>query len=118
MRPSVPRRSWRLRVEDTLQAITRIRDYVADYDLDGFCADQRTIDAVVRNLEIVGEASRHVPSEVQQRYPSLPWTEMRAMRNLLSHAYFLVDLEIVWKTVRDDLPKLEPALAEILNEEP
>lgn len=114
----MPRRSWRLRVEDTLQAVRRIREYVASLDFQSFSRDQKTIDAVLRNLEIVGEASRHVPPEIQARYPTLPWNEMRAMRNLLSHAYFLVDLDIVWKTVRDDLPLIEPTLKTLLEENP
>lgn len=85
---------------------------------DAFANDQRTVDAVIRNLEIVGEAAGRVPEEVQEQHPSLPWSEMRAMRNLLSHAYFLVDLDIVWKTVCHDLPVIEPELRRILNETP
>ena len=113
----MPRRSWRLRVEDTLQAIDRIRTYVKSQDRQSFGIDQRTVDAVIRNLEIVGEAARHVPAEIQARYP-LPWDEMRSMRNLLSHAYFLVDLDVVWKTVQDDLPQIEPVLKRMLDENP
>ena len=112
----MPRRSWRLRVEDTLQAIDRIRGYVSALDREGFFGDQRTVDAVIRNLEVVGEAARHIPEEIQARYPSLPWNEMRSMRNLLAHAYFLVDLDVVWKTVQDDLPEIEPMLQRILDE--
>lgn len=89
-----------------------------DLDREQFFSDQRTSDAVIRNLEIVGEAVRHVPDEIQARYSSLPWSEMRAMRNLLSHAYFLVDLEIEWKTVADDLPQIEPEFRRILDENP
>jgi uncharacterized protein with HEPN domain len=73
---------------------------------------------VIRNLEVLGEAARHIPDEVQERYPALPWTEMRAMRNVLSHAYFLVDDAIVWKTVRDDLSQVVPELQRILEENP
>ncbi len=114
----MPRRSWRLRVEDTVQAIERIRGYVAALDFEGFSDDSRTIDAVVRNLEIVGEAASHVPESIQERYSGVPWSEMRSMRNLLSHAYFLVDLSIVWKTITDDLPQIEPTLRQILQENP
>ena len=114
----MPPRSWRLRIEDSLQAIARIQQYLAGHNVDSFRGDQRTVDAVIRNLEIVGEAARHVPADVQARYPSMPWTEMRAMRNLLSHAYFLVDIDIVWKTASQDLSALEPILAEILRGEP
>lgn len=114
----MPPRPWRQRIEDILGAIERIETYTGGMTFDTFSADQRTIDAVVRNLEIVGEASRHVPEEVVRRYESLPWAEMRAMRNILSHAYFLVDLGIVWKTIREDLPGIEPTLRQILDECP
>jgi len=71
----VPRRSWRLRIEDTLQAVARIRTYVSALDRQAFFEDQRTVDAVIRNLEVVGEAARHVPGEIQARYPSVPWSD-------------------------------------------
>jgi uncharacterized protein with HEPN domain len=112
----VPPRPWRLRIEDILEACTRIRTYTDTMDLDAFAKDQRTVDAVVRNLEIIGEAASSVPEDIQLRYGDLPWAEMRAMRNLLSHAYFLVDLDIVWKTIQDDLPQIVPALQRILDE--
>ena len=114
----MPPRHWRSRIEDILTAIGRIQNYVEDHDSDSFSKDQRTIDAVVRNLEIIGEASRHLPGEVQDRYSTLPWTEMRAMRNILSHAYFLVDVTVVWKTIQDDLSKIAPILQLILDENP
>ena len=112
----MPPRQWRARVEDILDAIARIQRYTEGMDSSAFTKDQKTIDAVVRNLEIIGEASRHVPDEVRNRYPTLPWSEMRAMRNLLSHAYFLVDVGILWKTVREDLDPIAPSLRQILAE--
>lgn len=114
----MPPRHWRARVEDILDAIARIQRYTEGMDSDAFAKDQKTIDAVVRNLEIIGEASRHIPNEIQNRYPALPWSEMRSMRNLLSHAYFLVDVGILWKTVRDDLGPIAPSLRQILDENP
>jgi uncharacterized protein with HEPN domain len=114
----VPPRHWRARVEDILDAIARIHRYTEGMDAGAFTKDQKTIDAVVRNLEIIGEASRNIPEEVQNRHPTLPWSEMRAMRNLLSHAYFLVDVEILWKTVHEDLAPVTPSLRQILAENP
>ena len=109
-------RSWLLRIEDTLQAVERIRGYVSSLDFEEFSNDQLTIDAVLRNIEIIGEASRHVPDEIREKYPSLPWHEMRAMRNIVSHGYFLVDLGIIWKTIQDDLPLIVPSLEAIIEE--
>lgn len=114
----MPPRSWRLRVEDILTAIGRIQSYTSDMTFESFCADDKTVDAVARNIEIVGEASRHIPTDVQNRYPALPWTDMRGLRNIAAHEYFQLDLSILWDTVQKDLPPLLPLLKEILEREP
>lgn len=113
----MPRRAWRERVEDILQAVERIRSYTESLNARSFAEDQKTIDAVVRNLEVIGEASSHIPLEIQGRHSEIPWREMRAMRNLLSHAYFGIDAAVVWKTVRDDLPALAAGLKSVLDED-
>ena len=63
--------------------------------------DRKTIDAVIRNVEIIGEAANHIPSEVQNRYPEIPWMQMRGIRNILIHVYFGIDTEIIWKTITE-----------------
>lgn len=114
----MPPRSWRLRVEDILTAIVRIQKYTQDQSFDSFQGDQMMVDAVVRNLEILGEAASHVPRDVQMRYPDVPWLDMRDMRNVAAHGYFKVDLVVVWDTIQNDLPTLLPQLREILEKEP
>lgn len=79
--------------------------------------DEKTIDSVLRNLEIIGEASTHVPREIKKRYSDLPWMEMYTMRNIVIHEYHGVNLKIIWQTITDDLPALIPQLKEILVEE-
>jgi uncharacterized protein with HEPN domain len=111
----VPPRAWRERVQDIIEAVERVLAYTNAMDFEAFTRDQKTIDAVVRNLEVIGEASLHVPGEIQERHAAIPWREMRAMRNLLSHAYFVTDSAVVWKTVREDLPVLVHHLREILD---
>lgn len=101
-------------LEDILQAIVDIRDFVADMDFQQFQADRKTFHAVIRNLEIIGEATKKVPDEIRNRQPSLPWNEMGAMRNKLIHEYFGVDLEIVWETIQQDLSALEAAVKDLL----
>ena len=86
-------------------------------DYDAFACDRKTIDAVVRNLEVIGEASTHVLADVQEQYSDIPWREMRTMRNLLSHAYFIIDTDVVWKTVQEDLPGLIAGLHKVLGED-
>lgn len=108
---------WKLRLEDILDCIGKIERYVSDMTLENFGADERTIDAVARNIEIIGEAARHVPPEVTQRHASVPWTEMRGMRNVLAHAYSEVSAVILWQTAVEDLPPLVPILRDILEQE-
>jgi len=114
----VPRRSWRLRIEDILDALGQIRVYVGRLDESAFRSNRLTFDAVVRNLEIIGEAARHVPPEVRIRFPAIPWADMADMRNVLSHEYFGVDVGLVWRTAVEDLPALQPALEALLKEVP
>lgn len=108
---------WRLRVQDILNSVQRIATYVDGMSADAFYEDQRTIDAVVRNLEIIGEAARHVPEEVRGRSPGVPWAQMRGMRNVVIHEYDAVDVELVWQTVTTDLPPLSVPLRRLLGSE-
>lgn len=110
-----PEREWRLRVEDILESIGKIQDYTSGMGFEAFAWDDRTADAVLRNLGVIGEAANHVPGSVRRRHPDLPWEAMRAMRNFVIHEYFGVSKEILWKTVLDDLPPLVPALQRMLD---
>jgi uncharacterized protein with HEPN domain len=113
MRP----RDWTLRIEDMLEAASHCRQYIAGMDFAAFAGDRKTIDAVVRNLEIIGEAARYIPPEIEQRYPEIPWGEIRAMRHRIAHGYFAVDLGIVWSTTRTNLDTLVPLLEQLLRQE-
>jgi uncharacterized protein with HEPN domain len=84
---------------------------------DEFEEDDKTIDSVLRNLEIIGEASRHIPRAIKEKYTDLPWMEMYTMRNIVIHKYHGVNLKIIWQTVTEDLPPLTPRLKEILEEQ-
>ena len=84
---------------------------------ESFCQDDKTIDAVIRNLEIIGEAGGYVPEEIRTRYPTLLWSEMGGMRNILAHAYFRVSLCILCQATVHDLSPLIPLLQEILDSE-
>ena len=108
-------REWRFRVEDMLEAISRIQTYTGGLTYEEFCHDQRTVDAVVRNLEIIGEAARHIPREIESTAPYVPWHQSKAMRNELIHAYFGLNLTIIWDTIQHDLPPLVPQLQRVLE---
>jgi uncharacterized protein with HEPN domain len=103
-------RDWLLRIEDILESIQHILDYTEGMDLTNWASDRKTIDAVVRNFEIIGEAANHVPPEIQSRFPDIPWSQMRGIRNILIHEYFGVDEEVIWETVQNDLPSLQVKL--------
>ena len=110
----MPPREWRLRIEDILEAIHKIQRYVSGLSFDDFCADDKVVDAVVRNLEVIGEAARHIPPAIESRYQDLPWVEMRGMRNILVHEYFGVNLPILWHTIQQNLPPIIEKLDKIL----
>jgi uncharacterized protein with HEPN domain len=106
-------RDTRLWVDDVLEACERIRAYVADCDFDAFMADTRTSDAVLRNLEIVGEAVKKLPSELLAQAPHVPWSDVAGFRDILAHAYFRVDLTLVWDILQHELPALEEAARQL-----
>lgn len=101
-----------------VEAIDRINRYVATLDEPGFLGDEKTQDAVIRNIEIIGEAARNLEryhTDYTAMHTDVPWEEMYLMRNRLSHGYFTVDMEIVWKTVQDDLPGLAALIRNLID---
>ena len=109
-------KDWRVRVEDMLEAIERIKRYVDGMGAADFLADDRTQDAVIRNLEILGEASKRIPVPILARHPAIPWSRIGDMRNILVHEYHSVDPEIVLDAARHDLPPLVAPLKAMLAE--
>lgn len=107
-------RDWRLRITDILDALERIEGYVAGQTRELFLADRMVIDAVTRNLEIIGEAARHVPGFVKKGHARVPWDKLRELRNYLAHEYFGVDHRLIWETATRNLPPLRPALKRAL----
>lgn len=85
--------------------------------LKDFEGDEKTVDAVVRDISVIGEAARHVPEDIREHYPGVPWSEMRAMRNVVVHEYASVSIPIVWQTAKRNLPPLVPMLQKILENE-
>lgn len=110
-------RNWQLRTSDILDAIDKISRYTAGMTLATFAADEKTVDAVLRNLEVIGEAARNLPDDFIARHPQIAWHEMRGMRNIIVHEYFGVSLPIIWETVEKDLPPLVPLLKELLDQD-
>jgi uncharacterized protein with HEPN domain len=108
-------RDWRFRVRDIVAAIEAAVEYAGDMTFEEFTADQRTRDAVIRNLMTMGESVRWIPGPIRERHPNVPWTTMRGVRNVVVHEYFGVDDRILWNTVVHDLPPLLPRLQAVLT---
>ena len=105
-------------VEDVIEAMSNSEEFVRGMKYEEFTRDQKTIYAVVRALEIIGEAVRKIPASVRNRYPEIPWKNMAGMRDKLIHEYFGVNLRIVWDAVQKDIPPLKPFFEKILKETP
>ena len=103
-------------VEDIIEAINNIEKYTRGLTYETFAKDKKTVDAVIRNFEIIGEATKYIPERVRKEYPKVPWKDMAGMRDKLIHGYFGVDIRRVWKTVKEDLLDLKPSFEKILKD--
>lgn len=101
------KRGAQLYLDDILSSIAAIEEFTKKMTFEDFQNDRKTVDAVVRNLEIIGEAASNIPQELKNNYPTIPWRDMISMRNKIMHEYFGVDTEIMWKTIQEDLPSLK-----------
>jgi uncharacterized protein with HEPN domain len=98
------------------EAIEKIERYIATADFDSLSDDDMMIDAVVRELEIIGEASRNLSDSFQDKHYGIPWYKIKAMRNVLIHEYFGVNLKVVWDTCKNDMPVLKTFVEKVLND--
>lgn len=110
------KREPNLYLEDILASIFRIEEYTKDLSYETFCKDQLTIDAVVRNFEILGEAIKNLPKEFKEQHSDVPWKKAIGMRNRIIHDYFNVDLLIIWESVKEDIPEVGKIVAKVVNE--
>jgi uncharacterized protein with HEPN domain len=106
-----------LYISDMIQSMERIALYIQGLSFESFQKNFMVVDAVARNFEIIGEAARRIPDEVQKRYPNLPWDKMYQLRNIVSHAYFEVDYETIWKIASEQLKQNQSDLKELMTKE-
>ncbi len=111
----MPDKDWRILVADMIEYARHARSHAAGLDLNAFINDLKTIHAVTRCVEIIGEAARAVPERVRARAPEVPWAQIVGTRHILAHAYGRVDPAILWALIQTGLPKLEADLAPLLD---
>lgn len=103
-------------LEDIRRAVLKAFEFVEGMAYEDFLVDDKTLFAVVRALEILGEATKRIPNEIRDRAPHVPWRSMAGIRDKLIHDYVSVNAEVVWKTVTEDLPGLLPMIQELLDQ--
>lgn len=103
-------------VNDISESMNEIEEFIHGIDFDEFSFDKKTINAVIRSLEVIGEAATKIPPDLRDKYPEIPWKRMAGMRNKLIHEYFGVDLEIVWTVSTEEIPPLKPIITKLLAE--
>lgn len=109
-------RDYSLYIKDILEAVQSIELFTADMDFDRFNADDKTKSAVVWKIGVIGEATKNVPTSIRNKYKDLPWNQMAKMRDKVSHFYFGIRYDIVWKVIKESLPLIKPLLEKLLNE--
>ncbi len=111
------KRDTRLLLEDILESCEKITSYTKGLNFETFVSDDKTLDAVVRNFEIIGEAANRIPDSFCNQYAEISWHQMIGMRNRLIHAYFGVDYSIIWDVVENSLPLFKKQISGILLHE-
>ena len=110
-------RNYIIYLEDILTSMLRIIEYIGDRDFEEFKNNNMVVDAVVRNFEIIGEASNNLPDEIKDKYSEIPRRKMYGLRNLVSHEYFGIDYEMIWEIAKKNLPDNIKDFRKIIEEE-
>ncbi len=110
-------RTYQMYLDDILISMNRIAEYIKEYNFADFEKDYKTVDAVIRNFEIIGEASKNIPKDIKEKYSEIPWSEMYLLRNRVSHGYFVVDFEIIWDIAKNYLPENKIQIEKIIKKE-
>jgi len=109
-------RTSKIYFEDIITFIKRIESYIQDLNFENFRENQLVIDGVIRNLVLIGEASKNLSSEIRKKFSNIPWSEMIGLRNLATHGYFKIDLTIIWDIITKDIPENKQSIQNIFNE--
>lgn len=110
-------RDYRVYLDDILESVQKVDRYLSGISFEAFENDSMRIDAVVHNLQIIGEAARKIPDEIRFKYPQVEWRKIVGFRNNAVHEYFRVNLDTVWAIIEEEIPKLKVQISEILEQE-
>lgn len=108
-------RSWRIRAQDILSAISEIEIYTKHSTFEDFSKDKMAIRAATACFSVIGEAVNHIPDAIKKKHPEVPWEQIKGMRNRIAHEYFSVDETVLWRTAKDRLPSFKIQLQKILD---
>jgi uncharacterized protein with HEPN domain len=111
-------RDYKVSLEDILEASHKVRRYTAGLSENAFRKDDKTLDAVVRNLEVIGEAVKKLPAKIRAKHSQVDWKKIAGLRDILIHEYFGIDVEIIWDILENKLPALEKEVKKIISENP
>ena len=109
-------RNITLYVKDILQNMLEAEEFLEGMSYEQFISDKRTLNAVLRSIEVIGEAAKNIPDEIRVKYPDIPWKEMAGMRDKVIHFYFGVDKEVIWFVIKDRVPTIRPLIERTLRE--
>lgn len=110
-------RTGKLYLDDILASAKKIQRYVGDSEFDDLIHDELKVDAIVRNFEIIGEASSKIQQDIKGKYPIVEWRKIADFRNILAHEYFGINYKIMWDIIKNKLPELKEIIEQIINEE-
>jgi len=110
-------RDYRVLLEDIAEAVQAIGEFTEGMAKDDLAADRKTRDAVIRNLEVIGEAAKKLPDELRDRHADIEWKRIAGLRDILIHDYFGIDLDIIWDVVETEVPKLGERVGQMLAED-
>jgi len=110
-------RDFLIYLEDIIDAIEKIEKYTQNIDFNKFSKNDMVIDAVIRNFEVIGEATKKIPAEIKEKYPEVEWKEAMGFRNVLIHDYFGIDIEAVWDTLQKNLPTFKKHILNVFKDQ-
>jgi len=109
------KRDYRDYLKDIIDSINDIESFTENMTFEDFAKDKKTINAVIRSIEVIGEAAKNIPKTIKDKYPSIPWKKMAGMRDKMIHEYFGVDIKILGKTIKKDIPPLKSLVQKVLE---